>query len=82
MLWVLVLLKKQMRGNIITRDNTKSVGQNARIVLNDTIVEKTTNDFTINGMRFNIKEAYGSRSKATFRLENDPDAAVESIKNT
>ena len=44
-------------GNTITRDNTKSVGQNARIALNGTIVEKTTNDFTVSGLRFNIKEA-------------------------
>ncbi|MGI6424348.1 MAG: flagellar filament capping protein FliD [Tepidanaerobacteraceae bacterium] len=60
---------------------TKSVsGQNARIVLNGTIVEKTTNDFTINGMRFNIKGEMQEGQEAAFRLENDPDAAVESIK--
>ena len=50
------------------------------IVLNNTIVEKSTNDFTINGMRFNIKEAMAADQTATFRIENDPDAAVDSIK--
>lgn len=63
-----------------TIDNTKAVGQNARIVLNDTIVEKTTNDFTVNGMSFSIKETMETDQMATFRLENDPDAAVDSIK--
>ncbi len=72
--------EKDEEGNIITGDNTKSVGQNARIVLNNTIVEKSTNDFTINGMRFNIKELMAAGQTATFRIENDPDAAVDSIK--
>ncbi len=72
--------EKDEEGNIITGDNTKSVGQNARIVLNNTIVEKSTNGFTINGMRFNIQEAMAAGQTATFRIENDPDAAVDSIK--
>lgn len=55
-------------------------GQNARIVLNGTIVEKSTNDFSINSIRFNLNEAMEEGQEATFRLENDPDAAVESIK--
>ena len=63
-----------------TIDNTKAVGQNSRIVLNDTIVEKATNDFIVSGMRFNLKEAMKAGETATFRVENDPDAAVESIK--
>lgn len=61
-------------------ENTSASGQNARIVLNGTIVEKTTNDFTINGIRFNLKEVMEKGQEATFRLENDPDAAVETIK--
>lgn len=59
---------------------TNVSGQNARIVLNGTIVEKATNEFTINGIRFNLNEAMKEGQEATFRLENDPDAAVESIK--
>ena len=59
---------------------TNASGQNARIVLNGTVVEKATNDFTINGIRFNLNEAMKEGQEATFRLENDPDAAVESIK--
>lgn len=55
-------------------------GQNARMVLNGTIIEKTTNDFTVSGMRFNITKAMEEGEVATFRVENDPDAAVESIK--
>lgn len=61
-------------------ENTSASGQNARIVLNGTIVEKTTNDFTISGIRFNLKEVMEKGQEATFRLENDPDAAVETIK--
>ena len=62
-------------------ENTSASGQNARIVLNGTIVEKTTNDFTISGIRFNLKEVMErAGQEATFRLENDPDAAVETIK--
>ncbi|MGB4131802.1 MAG: flagellar filament capping protein FliD, partial [Tepidanaerobacteraceae bacterium] len=55
-------------------------GQNARIVLNGTIVEKATNDFTVNGIRFNLKEVMEEGQEASFRLENDPDAVVETIK--
>lgn len=61
-------------------DTFSASGQNARIVLNGTIVEKTTNDFTISGIRFNLKEVMEKGQEATFRLENDPDAAVETIK--
>lgn len=61
-------------------DTFSASGQNARIVLNGTTVEKTTNDFTINGIRFSLKEVMEEGQEATFRLENDPDAAVESIK--
>lgn len=60
--------------------DTSASGQNARIVLNDTIVEKATNDFTVSGMRFNLNEAMEAGQVASFRIENDPDAAVESIK--
>lgn len=66
--------------NALGFDKTTAEGQNARIVLNGTIVEKTTNDFTVNGMRFNIKEAMEAGQKAAFRVENDPDAAVDSVK--
>jgi len=66
--------------NALGFEMTSASGQNARIVLNGTIVEKGTNDFTINGIRFNLNEAMEEGQEATFRLENDPDAAVESIK--
>ncbi len=56
------------------------MGQNARIVLNNTIVEKSANDFTVNGMSFSLKETMATGKAATFRLENDADATVESIK--
>jgi len=59
---------------------TVEFGQNARIVLNDTIVEKASNDFTAYGMRFNLNEVMETDQEANFRVENDPDAAVESIK--
>lgn len=60
--------------------STSISGQNARIILNGTIVEKAANEFDINGMRFNLNETMEAGQVATFRLENDPDAAVESIK--
>jgi len=63
-----------------TAYTTSASGQNARIVLNGTIVEKSTNDFTINGIRFNLKEVMEAGQEATFRLENDPDAVVETVK--
>jgi flagellar hook-associated protein 2 len=59
---------------------TSTSGQNARIVLNGTIVEKTTNDFTVSGIRFSLYETMEAGQMATFRIENDPDAALESIK--
>ncbi len=55
-------------------------GQNARIVLNGTIVEKTTNEFNVNNIRFNLKETMEAGQMASFRIENDLDAAVDSIK--
>ncbi|HHX24781.1 MAG TPA: flagellar filament capping protein FliD, partial [Thermoanaerobacterales bacterium] len=72
------MIESTVDGRTVYRKSVS--GQNARIVLNGTIVEKTTNDFTINGMRFNIKGQMQEGQEATFRLENDPDAAVESIK--
>jgi len=59
---------------------TSASGQNARIVLNGTYVEKSSNDFTISGIRFNLNKAMEMGQEATFRLENDPDAAIETIK--
>ena len=69
---------EEIKGEIF--DNTRAEGQNARIVLNGTIIEKTTNDFTVSGIRFNLNKAMEAGQEATFRLENDPDAAVENIK--
>ena len=61
---------------------TNTSGQNARIVLNDTIVEKTTNDFTVNGMRFNLKETMEAGQIAHFKLENNPDVRLKVLRNT
>jgi len=69
---------EEIKGEIF--DNTRAEGQNARIILNGTIIEKTTNDFTVSGIRFNLNKAMEAGQEATFRLENDPDAAVENIK--
>ncbi len=56
-------------------------GENARIVLNGTIVEKSTNDFTALGMRFTLKETMEIGKTASFHLENDVDSVVDNIKN-
>ncbi|WP_296972210.1 flagellar filament capping protein FliD [Tepidanaerobacter sp. EBM-38] len=66
--------------NALGFNAAEAVGQNARIVLNNTVVEKSANDFTVNGMSFSLKETMETGKAATFRLENDADAAVESIK--
>lgn len=57
----------------------KALGENAQININGTLVKKPSNDFTINGMRFNLIRATEGKT-ATFSIKNDPDAAVESIK--
>lgn len=59
---------------------TEASGENARIVLNGTIVEKSTNEFTALGMRFNLKETMEIGKTASFHLENDVDSVVDNIK--
>ncbi len=61
-------------------DNTSKAGKDARITFNGTIVEKATNNFIVNGISFSLKKIMSDTQSATFKIENDPDAAVESIK--
>ena len=61
-------------------DNTSKAGKDARITFNGTIAEKATNNFIVNGISFSLKKIMSDTQSATFKIENDPDAAVESIK--
>lgn len=60
-------------------DNTKATGKNAIININGTEIEKTTNNFTVNGIRFDLIRATEGKT-ATFSTKNDPDAVIENIK--
>ncbi|MCG0275870.1 MAG: flagellar filament capping protein FliD [Thermosediminibacteraceae bacterium] len=58
-----------------------AVGENAVVEINGVTIEKPANNFTINGITFNLKQAMPGTESATLRIESDIESVVETIKN-
>lgn len=58
--------------------NTAASGKNAKILFDDTIIEKATNEFTVNDINLSLKKPM--TEKVTLTVAQDIDSAVENIK--
>jgi flagellar hook-associated protein 2 len=56
-------------------------GENAKVIFDGTVVEKSSNSFILNGIQFTLKEEMSADEQALIKVENDPDQVVETIKN-
>lgn len=67
-------------GKVITKDGkvANTNGTDAQIIFNGTLVEKSTNDFTLNGISFSLRQT--TAEEVTFTVAQDVDTAVDNIK--
>ncbi|KIL49945.1 flagellar filament capping protein FliD [Jeotgalibacillus soli] len=67
--------------NVLKLTNPEQGGTNAKFQLNGLETERTSNNFTINGMTFTLKDTFTEAEGAvTLSSANNTDSAVEAIK--
>lgn len=57
-----------------------ATGTNSSMVINGVTVENQSNNFTINGIQFNLRQAMTGTDTATLKVESDIDSVVANIK--
>jgi flagellar hook-associated protein 2 len=57
-----------------------ATGTNSSMVINGVTVENQFNNFTINGIQFNLRQAMTGTDTATLKVESDIDGVVANIK--
>jgi flagellar hook-associated protein 2 len=57
-----------------------ATGTNSSMVINGVTVENQSNNFTINGIQFNLRQAMTGTDTATLKVESDIDGVVANIK--
>jgi flagellar hook-associated protein 2 len=64
--------------NIVS--GASATGTNSSMVINGVTVENQSNNFTINGIQFNLRQAMTGTDTATLKVESDIDSVVANIK--
>lgn len=64
--------------NIVS--GASATGSNSSMVINGVTVENQSNNFTINGIQFNLRQAMTGTDTATLKVESDIDSVVANIK--
>lgn len=69
-------------GGVFGMSTTSASGSNAKIVINDQVVEKETNNFTVDGMNFTITDELAAGTQ-TFNItfSQDVNAVVDKVQN-